>query len=54
MSNKFKGSRTEQNLINAFAGESQARNRYTYFAKVAKKEGWNMLSYFINISVQIR
>ena len=44
MSNKFKGSRTEQNLINAFAGESQARNRYTYFAKVAKKEGYEQIS----------
>ena len=44
MSNKFKGSRTEQNLINAFAGESQARNRYTYFAKVAKKEGYEQIA----------
>lgn len=37
---KFKGSRTEQNLLAAFAGESQARNRYTYFAGVARKEGY--------------
>ena len=36
---KLKGSRTEQNLEAAFAGESQARNKYTYFADVAKKEG---------------
>ena len=36
--NKLRGTKTEQNLINAFAGESQARNRYTYFAKQAKKE----------------
>ena len=35
----FKGSRTEKNLLAAFAGESQARNRYTYFAGAAKKEG---------------
>ncbi|MBN2717009.1 MAG: rubrerythrin family protein [Deltaproteobacteria bacterium] len=35
----IKGTRTEQNLLKAFAGESQARNRYTYFASVAKKEG---------------
>jgi rubrerythrin len=35
----IKGTRTEQNLLKAFAGESQARNRYTYFASVAKKDG---------------
>jgi len=39
MGKSIKGSRTEQNLLKAFAGESQARNRYTYFASVAKKEG---------------
>ncbi|HFC54238.1 MAG TPA: rubrerythrin family protein [Gammaproteobacteria bacterium] len=39
MANSIKGSRTEQNLLVSFAGESQARNRYTYFAGVAKKEG---------------
>ncbi len=36
----IKGSRTEKNLITAFAGESQARNRYSYYAKAAKKEGY--------------
>ncbi len=36
---ELKGSRTEKNLLKSFAGESQARNRYTYFAGVAKKEG---------------
>lgn len=36
----IKGTKTEQNLLKAFAGESQARNRYTYFAGVAKKEGY--------------
>ena len=36
---ELKGSRTEQNLWTAFAGESQARNKYTYFASVAKKNG---------------
>jgi rubrerythrin len=36
----LKGSRTEKNLLTAFAGESQARNRYTYFASQAKKEGY--------------
>ena len=36
----LKGTRTEKNLLTAFAGESQARNRYTYFASKAKKEGY--------------
>jgi rubrerythrin len=40
----LKGSQTEKNLITAFAGESQARNRYTYFASVAKKEGYIQIS----------
>src|SRR5690242_15788499 len=40
MSASIRGSRTEQNLLKSFAGESQARNRYTYFAAVAKKEGF--------------
>ncbi len=40
----LKGSQTEKNLLKAFAGESQARNRYTYFAKVAKKEGYEQIS----------
>ena len=35
---ELKGSKTEKNLMEAFAGESQARNKYTYFASVAKKE----------------
>lgn len=39
-----KGTRTEQNLLKAFAGESQARNRYTYFAGTAKKEGFEQIS----------
>ena len=37
---ELKGSKTEQNLMEAFAGESQARNKYTYFASKAKKEGY--------------
>jgi rubrerythrin len=41
---KLKGTKTEQNLLKAFAGESQARNRYTYFASVAKKEGYEQIS----------
>ncbi len=41
---KLKGSKTEKNLLTAFAGESQARNRYTYFASKAKKEGYVQIS----------
>ena len=44
MENKYKGTKTEQNLKAAFAGESQARNKYTYFASVAKKEGYEQIS----------
>ena len=40
----LKGTKTEQNLWAAFAGESQARNKYTYFASVAKKEGYEQIS----------
>src|SRR5512136_1235279 len=43
MSKSLKGSQTEKNLLTAFAGESQARNRYTYFASVAKKEGFEQI-----------
>ncbi len=41
---ELKGSRTEANLAYAFAGESQARNKYTYFASVAKKEGYEQIA----------
>ncbi|MBN1796270.1 MAG: rubrerythrin family protein [Sedimentisphaerales bacterium] len=41
---KLKGSQTEKNLLAAFAGESQARNRYAYFASQAKKEGYEQIS----------
>jgi rubrerythrin len=41
---EFKGSQTEKNLLAAFAGESQARTRYTFFASVAKKEGYEQIS----------
>ena len=40
----LKGSRTEKNLLEAFAGESQARNKYTYFASAAKKEGYEQIA----------
>ena len=42
--NKYAGTQTEKNLQEAFAGESQARNKYTYFASVAKKEGYEQMS----------
>jgi rubrerythrin len=42
---KLKGTKTEKNILTAFAGESQARNRYTYFASQAKKEGFEQISY---------
>lgn len=44
MTNKYEGTQTEKNLEAAFAGESQARNKYTYFASVAKKEGYEQIS----------
>ena len=44
MTNKYQGTQTEKNLQTAFAGESQARNKYTYFASVAKKEGFEQIS----------
>jgi rubrerythrin len=45
---EIKGTRTEMNLMEAFAGESQARNKYTYFASVAKKEGYEKIAaYFL-------
>ena len=42
--NKYAGTQTEKNLEAAFAGESQARNKYTYFASVAKKEGYEQIA----------
>ena len=44
MANKYAGTKTEQNLLEAFAGESQARNKYTYFASVAKKAGYEQIA----------
>jgi len=44
MSNSIKGTKTEQNLLASFAGESQARNRYTYFASAARKEGFEQIA----------
>ena len=42
--NKYAGTETEKNLRNAFSGESEARNKYTYFASVAKKEGYEQMA----------
>ena len=44
MTKSIKGTQTEKNLLTSFAGESQARMRYTYFASVAKKEGYEQIS----------
>ncbi len=44
MAKELKGTKTERNLAAAFAGESQARNKYTYFASVAKKEGYEQIA----------
>ena len=44
MANKYAGTKTEKNLWEAFAGESQARNKYTYFASAAKKEGFEQIA----------
>jgi len=53
MEKSLKGTRTEQNLLKAFAGESQARNRYEFFAKQAKKEGYEQISaIFMETSLQ--
>ena len=44
MANKYEGTKTYENLLTAFAGESQARNKYTYFASKAKKEGYEQIA----------
>lgn len=44
MANKYTGTKTEKNLQEAFSGESQARNKYTFFASVAKKEGYEQIA----------
>ncbi|HOF16065.1 MAG TPA: ferritin family protein [Bacteroidales bacterium] len=53
MSTSLKNTKTEKNLLTAFAGESQAKNRYTFFAKVAKKEGYEQIAaYFMETAEQ--
>lgn len=52
---KYAGTKTEENLKAAFAGESQARNKYTYFASQAKKEGFEQISaIFLKTADKIR
>ena len=52
---ELKGSKTEANLMAAFAGESQARNKYTYYASKARKEGYNQMPRFgSNSSMMVR
>lgn len=50
MEKSLKGTQTEQNLLKSFAGESQARNRYEFFAKVAKKEGYEQIASIFQIT----
>ena len=50
MANKYAGTQTEKNLWEAFAGESQARNKYTYFASKAKKEGYEQIAALFEIT----
>ncbi len=53
MTKSLKGTKTEQNLLKAFAGESQARNRYEFFASAAKKEGFeHIAAIFMETSLQ--
>lgn len=47
---ELKGSKTEQNLMTAFAGESQARNKYTYYAGKARKEGYNQIAELFEVT----
>ena len=44
MANKYEGTQTEKNLMTAFAGESMARNKYTYFSSKAKKDGFEQIA----------
>lgn len=50
MKKSLNGTKTEENLINAFAGESMARNRYTFFANIAKKEGYEQIAEVFQIT----
>lgn len=48
----LKGSKTEKNILSAFAGESQARNKYSFFASTAKKEGFEVIAEVFNITAE--
>jgi hypothetical protein len=50
---ELKGSRTEKNLLTAFAGESQARNRYSYFASQAKKDGFAQIQAIFGVPIYV-
>ncbi|MDD4635823.1 MAG: rubrerythrin family protein, partial [Dehalococcoidales bacterium] len=52
MSKTIKGTQTEKNLLAAFAGESQARNRYTFFASQARKEGYEQIAVIFTETAQ--
>ena len=52
MSVNFRGSKTEQNLINAFAGEAMAQNRYTLFASIARKEGYEQIGEIFELTAK--
>lgn len=52
MSKSIKGTQTEKNLLKAFAGESQARNRYSYFAKVAANEGYEQIAAIFELTAE--
>ena len=53
MDKSIKGSQTEKNLLKAFAGESQAKNRYTFFSKKAKEEGYEQIAaFFLETALQ--
>lgn len=51
---ELKGSKTEKNLMEAFAGESQARNKYTYYASQAKKEGYVQISKILKQQLKMK
>ena len=50
--NKYSGTKTEKNLMEAFSGESQARNKYTYYAHVAEREGYDQIAEFFYITAR--
>ena len=50
MANKYAGTKTEKNLWEAFAGESQARNKYTFFASQAKKDGYEQIGQIFELT----